>query len=477
MPSADLLRSDQRYAPFLSDSFDPSQFASNALANTQTTAQAQIDHLQQGIAVLDSQLRQLVLRHREDLIKHASKSDEVDVSIQRISLSVRSLQSVAARVRAEVMEPYQDIATKTRQLENIQTTVHLLRQTIHRVKLAQRLRSDFSPGNTTDVLELAKAARLLSDIASTDAEIDLSGIDIIDQDRDFLASTNASVRMRIDAALRSGLETLSQADVGSALQALYNLRELKVAVYTYLNSSISSLEKSFSTALDARKLSAASTSTSSSSSSVAPGIRGVPGAFQGSSAASRLQDVLWERLGEACDNLWRAAMSAWHLQRVLMKKRDPISHQLFIDTFMNDQPGEAMIKMPLDYFWYVYLLCLIIHNALDPFACKASASAFCFNTSSLSITITTMDIQGQNYRCPHTVLLLSHTGWLCQRIPCPEIPYPCIHAPHCLHSHLEGWFYKRRSMRFARPWGSARGRRRCRRGISLRCHVETASNC
>lgn len=40
--------------------------------------------------------------------------------VQRISLSVRSLQMVAARVRAEVAEPLQQIATRTQQLRNLQ---------------------------------------------------------------------------------------------------------------------------------------------------------------------------------------------------------------------------------------------------------------------------------------------------------------------------------------------------------------------
>ncbi len=334
------LRSDQRYAPFLSSNFDAAEFASNALADTHTTAQAQIDYLQQGIAVLDGQLRHLVLQHRGDLISHTSKLDETDASLQRISLSVRSLQSVAARVKAEVIEPYQQIVTRTQQLSNVQRTVDLLRHTIYRVKLVQRLRAEIKSGST-DIMEIAKAARLLSDIRTADSEADLSGLIAIDEDAEFLASTNASVRSHINAALRAGLDSLSQAEVGSALQALYNLRELRPAVEGHIDLVVAALEKNFSSAMDPRKLSASTGGAAAGGG----GVRGVVGALQG--ATTRVQEALWERLGECFDGLWRSGVAMWHLQRVLMKKRDPLTHDLFINIV---SPTDDDL-LPLDMFW------------------------------------------------------------------------------------------------------------------------------
>lgn len=333
----DVLHSD-RFTPFLDNGFDAAKFASTALADGHTTAQTHIEHLQQGIALLDAQLRQLVLGNRDDLIQHTSKLDEADASLQRISLSVRSLQSVAARVRAEVMEPYQQVIAKTQQLQNVQRTVDLLRHTIHRLKLVQRLRTEMEAGSD-DIMQLAKAARLLSEIASADADVDLSGIDIIDQDRDFLATTNTTVRTKIGAALRAGLTTLSQADVGSALQALFNLQELRPAVESHIDSAVAALERTFTGALDARKLSA------SGAQQTAGGMRSVVGALQ--SGPARVQDALWQALSEAFDALWRAAVAAWHLQRVLMKKRDPLTHELFIDVVA---PGDDD-QLPLEQFW------------------------------------------------------------------------------------------------------------------------------
>ena len=42
-------------------------------------------------------------------------------------------------------------------------------------------------------------------------------------------------------------------------------------------------------------------------------------------------EVLWQRMGAATEQAHAAAMAVWHLQRVLAKKRDPITHALFLD--------------------------------------------------------------------------------------------------------------------------------------------------
>lgn len=59
-----------------------------------------------------------------------------------------------------------------------------------------------------------------------------------------------------------------------------------------------------------------------------------------------LQEVLWEKLSEALTALVTAATAAWHVQRVLAKKRDPLLHVLFLDQVA--PPGTPT---PCDAFW------------------------------------------------------------------------------------------------------------------------------
>ncbi len=50
---------------------------------------------------------------------------------------------------------------------------------------------------------------------------------------------------------------------------------------------------------------------------------------------------------QALDTLHGAAVAVWHLQRVLAKKRDPLSHVLFSDSLQ-----AASCPSPLSHFWY-----------------------------------------------------------------------------------------------------------------------------
>lgn len=142
--AAELLLQSEQYAPFLAEGFDAACFASRSLTQTHSTAQAQTEALQAGVSALDGALRQLVLRHQDDLIAQTARLTDAESAVQRIGLSVRSLQMVAARVRAEVAEPYAQIAERTRQLRNLQATVDLLRHIIHRLKLVQKLRAQMA---------------------------------------------------------------------------------------------------------------------------------------------------------------------------------------------------------------------------------------------------------------------------------------------------------------------------------------------
>ena len=73
-------------------------------------------------------------------------------------------------------------------------------------------------------------------------------------------------------------------------------------------------------------------------------------------ALADAQEVLWERLGAAGEQLHASAVAVWHLQRVLAKKRDPLSHELFIDVVQQTPSSPAGSKqqtpsLPCDRFW------------------------------------------------------------------------------------------------------------------------------
>ena len=77
----------------------------------------------------------------------------------------------------------------------------------------------------------------------------------------------------------------------------------------------------------------------------------MPPSRQDGSRNPLAQEGLWQGLSLFFDQLLQSATAVWHLQRVLAKKRDPLTHVLFLDTLKADQQG-----LPLTQFWYDNLL-------------------------------------------------------------------------------------------------------------------------
>lgn len=188
------LQTDPRFAPFLQEDFNPTDFASNALAGAHITAQAQTEQLQEGIQLLDERLRVEVIKRHDQLLRQAGRLRETEQSLHGVNQSVDLLQNSMSRVRSDIMEPYQQVKLKTRQLRNLHETVEILRHVIMRLKLMSRLKQQMASPQIGAAADLAKAAKLLTDIDAVGKESDLSGLSVVDADTDFLKETGQQVR-------------------------------------------------------------------------------------------------------------------------------------------------------------------------------------------------------------------------------------------------------------------------------------------
>ena len=54
------------------------------------------------------------------------------------------------------------------------------------------------------------------------------------------------------------------------------------------------------------------------------------------------------KLGAVLEQLHSAAVAVWHVQRVLAKKRDPLTHTLFLDVITADYPDGPL---PCERVW------------------------------------------------------------------------------------------------------------------------------
>lgn len=191
------LRDDATYAPFFRADFNATEFASEALASSHTTAQAQANKLQENVEALQLALKDEVLNRRTEVLQQAAQLRQTEASMQGINLAVDTVQAALQRASALVMEPYGQVQLKTAQLRNVHSTVELLRHVVQRLKLIAKLKAQL--GNKSNgYQDLAKVAKLLADIEVISNEADLTGIDAVEADNSFLRATWQQVQVEAE---------------------------------------------------------------------------------------------------------------------------------------------------------------------------------------------------------------------------------------------------------------------------------------
>ncbi|XP_021735289.1 conserved oligomeric Golgi complex subunit 5-like [Chenopodium quinoa] len=334
--------SDPIFSLFLSPDFSSTSFSSQALSSGSAASTA--ERLQDGIRLLEKQLRSEVLSHHDHLFSQLSSLRDADSALSLVRSSVFSLQSSVRRVRSEISDPHTQIKSKTTQLSNLHTASQHLQFTIKVLRLIKKLR-DLMEGSS-ESLDLLKGAQLHCEILGLANDNDLGGIDVVDEELRWVSEAGSKLRAEGMKMLEGGLEGLNQAEVGSGLQVFYNLGELRGTVdglvAKYKNLGV----KSIANALDMKAISAASG---------AGGGFGGPGGIQRSGTpqiggGARAKDALWQRMSGCMDQLHSIIGAVWLLQRVLSKKRDPFTHVLLLDEVI--QEGDPMLT---DRVWEAFV--------------------------------------------------------------------------------------------------------------------------
>ena len=383
------LKTDERFQPFLREDFSPAQYASEILASS-NGVQTASNTLNEGINILEKAVRDEVTRSYDVLMNQLTGIEEAEKILRTLRNGVNSLHQTTEKVRTEIVEPHRIVSAKTKQLERLTTTVDVLHRVVRAVKLMQRLRvcvENSSGGSSiggrnndkSSSIDFAKAAKLIHELREVelDADDSLVGVECVDAQREWVVQVTKLVRREANEALKKGMEIQSQADVGNALQVHYNLDELSIAVDVQVNQYASIAIEAIKESTDWQKIqSAASLMTSKSSaamnnsnnnntnnnstSNIYNSRSGVSGGQE-----EIYQNVLWERLESCFEVVHESAMSVWHLQRVLAKKRDPLSHALFLDEVLKrESPSDgsymhvsnvtsAVDDLPCAKFWII----------------------------------------------------------------------------------------------------------------------------
>ena len=343
------------------EAFDAVQYAREAIARsrrgsvelTSGSSQNALDEvaaLAEGTRTMEGLIREEVIAKRETLDRALSGMREAEVTMETIRDGSSDVADAVRRVATQLGEPHGAIEAATRTLERLTATGETLRGIVKVLKLTSKLRECRveEDGSFSDSSELSKAAKLLGEIKATlkSAGGDFDGVDVVEEQMAYIRERSSAISRETNAALDRGMEAMSQANVGAALQVHYNLNELRDVVDARVSFHAASAIDAVKDAMDAEAV--GRTAGASTSGEGRRGGRQLAAPPHGAERA--WMEALWRRIDVSMDAVYDNAMSVWHLQRVLAKKRDPLTQTLFIEEVVGRTSNQALC----DRFWAVF---------------------------------------------------------------------------------------------------------------------------
>ncbi|GJP61316.1 hypothetical protein CLOP_g18490 [Closterium sp. NIES-67] len=299
------------------------------------------------ISALQAQVQAEVATHHDELLQQLSSLKDTEGVLSVVRAGVDSLLASVQRVRAEIADPYRAIQVKTRQLTALYDTMELLRAVIKYLKLVRKLREHLSSG--VEKAELSKAGQVWQEVETVRREAQLGGVHLVDGQQQWVAEAGQAIRREAMKSLEAGMEAMNQAEVGSVLQVFFNMGELRPTVDQLVAKHKGQAMRAVATGLDMKAISA-SMGASGGGGGLGGSVGGPGGAMRSGTppmgGAPRAREALWQRLTGCLDELARVMVLTWHLQRVMAKKRDPISHVVFLDHVL--QSGDVL---PTERVW------------------------------------------------------------------------------------------------------------------------------
>lgn len=325
------LQEDESFQEFLQEDFDVRDHTNKVLQHL--SIGEQLLKLTEGINLLDKELHTQVANHHEDLLSQATGIENLEGVLQMMQTRILALQTAVERIRSKVVDPYDKIVARTAQLRRLQEACDLLRRIIRILYLSKRLHGQLQGG----AREITKAAQSLNELDYLFHGVDLSGIDIVEQDTMFIRRARKDIERQAQKMLHQGMETQNQTQVATSLQVFHNLGSLSETVHKVLSDCEGNIRMNIRTALSVQLLSSVSANQARG-----PGRASMPA--PGNTAAFRA--TLWTNLEKLMDQLYATCGQVNHLQKVLSKKRDPVTHVFFMEELYKEKQ-----KNILHCFW------------------------------------------------------------------------------------------------------------------------------
>lgn len=355
-------------APVLADDCNEAEFVKDvlhrrAVENTQT-------QLNQGVQALSSELGGKVSENYETLLSNVHATHLIETKLLRSNERVEALAQAVRRVRAASAKPYARLESCVLQLERMQESAELLRQAQRAVMLCKRLHESIdvlprappagqtsqaaattpsaavgaskraergsSGGGSARRADLPKAAAALCELEALLASSDLGGLDVIDTELPYVREQGQAVRSQAALMLQAGVDEQSPAQAAYALQVFFHLGELRERTLHAADAVAATVRAAAAAAIDPATFGADAAQRLAGGGGVLGDLGAVSASRNGmppASAERAWRDLFWVRADALGEALFTATLRLSALERLLLKKRDPLSHTLFASLF------------------------------------------------------------------------------------------------------------------------------------------------
>ncbi|KAG8336186.1 Conserved oligomeric Golgi complex subunit [Homalodisca vitripennis] len=209
----------------------------------------QLSRLTHGINLLERELHVQVLENHEHLVSQAMWVDRLETILADMQANVQRLLSSVERLRSKVVEPFNKLETQTVMLSRLHATSDLLRRTSRIQQLTKRLANS----------DAVRAATIINELDELCRDVDLSGLDILQEDLRLMRTETQRVEREAQQMLAQGLNTLSQQEVATAFQVFHSLGTEEREVNQLLEKTLATIKSSAEKALDIQNLNQNST--------------------------------------------------------------------------------------------------------------------------------------------------------------------------------------------------------------------------
>ncbi|ORY48945.1 hypothetical protein BCR33DRAFT_677247 [Rhizoclosmatium globosum] len=337
------LLANPEYKDFIDDSFDPAEYANRIIQAPEgksfhrTDIATALSKLSFSIDHLNKELHDQVAAHYEDLLEQVTGLDDLETALATIKEGITTANSSFNRVKTKIRDTYNQIQDQTDELELMQAGNEILRHVQRFLGLVRRLELHLKEEGTSG---LPKAALCIKEIETLMQEADLSGIDVVDPEVVKVEAARSLVLEQGEKQLLEGLKTQNQAEIAAGLQVFYNIGLVSSKAKSLIDDALDVISKETQSALNVQTLSKEIKDQHALTDKGKKGVELVN--VTGPAYTSKL----WKRLEGLMDIVYDNTVRVYLLERVLARKKDPLSQAAYID-----QVSEAMEGNVIKYFW------------------------------------------------------------------------------------------------------------------------------